>query len=177
MTYNQFEHRVNFSNVTFPAGMPDIYNFEKDNPHLSINVFTHSEGEFFPVHSTNLNEKAGVDRVGINLVQNTSIDMTSGELVDHFYPVTNLSRFTQKKYTSPSGGSNSYSHNISCQTCARSFRAKKTKSKKNSFILRNGEIHLGFTDLNTSQAYIDHIFLCKQGMYNMSIIIILNIHD
>ena len=133
--------------------MVDIYNFEKDNPHLSINVFVHSEG-------TNLNEKVSVDRIGVNLVQNMSIDMTSGELVDHFYPVTNLSRFTQKEYTSESGGSNSYSHNISCQTCARSFRAKKTKSKKkNSFILRNGEIHLGFTDLNTSQAYIDHIFL------------------
>ena len=147
--------------------MPDIYNFEQDNPHLSINVFTHSEGEFFPIHSTNLNEGAGCERIGVNLVQNMTIDMTSGELIEHFYPVTNLSRFTQKKYTSKSGGSNSYNHNIACQTCAKSFRAKKTKSKKSSFILRNGEIHLGFTGLNQSQSYIDHIFLCKQGVYNM----------
>ena len=158
---------MNFSNVTFPAGMVDIYNFEEDNPHLSINVFVHSEGEFFPVHSTNLDETACVDRTGVNLVQNMSIDMTSGELVDHFYPVTNLSKFLQKKYISKSGGSNSYGHNIACQTCARSFRVKNTKSKKSSFVLRNGEIHLGFTDINTSQAYIDHIFLCKQGVYNM----------
>ena len=90
--------------MTFPAGMPDIYNFEQDNPHLSINVFTHSEGEFFPIHSTNLNEGAGCERIGVNLVQNMTIDMTSGELIEHFYPVTNLSRFTQKKYTSKSGG-------------------------------------------------------------------------
>ena len=153
--------------MTFPAGMQEIYRFEQDNPHLSINVFTHSEGEFFPIHSTNLNEGAGCERIGVNLVQNMTLDMTSGELIEHFYPVTNLSRFTQKKYTSKSGGSNSYNHNIACQTCARSFRTKKTKSKKNSFILRNGEIHLGFTGLNQSQSYIDHIFLCKQGVYNM----------
>lgn len=155
--------------MAFPAGMPDIYNFEKDNPHLSVNIFVHSEGEFYPVHSTNLNEKAGIDRVGVNLVQNTSIDMISGELVDHFYPVTNLSKFTQKKYISKFSGLTSYGHNISCQTCARSFKIKNTNSRKNSFILRNGEIHLGFTDLNTSQAYIDHIFLCKQGVYNIYI--------
>ena len=89
--------------MTFPAGMPDIYNFEKDNPHLSINVFTHSEGEFFPVHSTNLNEKAGVDRVGVNLVQNMSIDMTSGELVDHF-TLSQISQDLPKRNTQASLG-------------------------------------------------------------------------
>ena len=153
--------------MTFPVGMPDVYNFERDNPHLSINIFIHSDGEFFPVHSTNLDGKAGIARVGVNLVQNTTIDMVSGELVDHFYPVVNLSKFTQKKYISKINGSTSYGHNISCETCAQSFKPRTTKSKKNSFILRNGEVHLGFTDLNISQAYIDHIFLCKQGEYNV----------
>ena len=95
-TYDEFENRVNFANMTFPAGMSDIYTFEEDNPHLAINIFTHSDGQFFPVHSTNLNGETDKARVGVNLVQNTTIDMSSGELVDHFYPVTNLSKFTQK---------------------------------------------------------------------------------
>ena len=164
-TYDEFENRVNFANMTFPAGMSDIYIFEKDNPHLSINIFTHSDGQFFPVHSTNLNGETDKARVGVNLVQNTTIDMSSGELVDHFYPVTNLSKFTQKKYISKINGATSYGHNISCETCAQSFKPRTTKSRKNSFVLRNGEVHLGFTDLNISQAYIDHIFLCKQGLY------------
>ena len=64
-------------------------------------------------------------------------------------------------------GSTSYAHNVACDICTRSFKAKPTKDNQNSFILKNGEIHLGFTTLNTTQAYIDHIFLCKQGVYKL----------
>lgn len=163
--YNQFEDRVNFSNVSFPVGMPDIYKFEQDNPDISINIFSHSEGEFYPVHSTNLDGNSSINRRGVNLVQNITIDLISGELVAHFYPVTNLSKFTQKKYMPNRGGPIFYAHNVACDICTRSFKAKPTKGRTNSFILKNGEIHLGFTSLNTTQAYIDHMFLCKQGVY------------
>jgi hypothetical protein len=165
--YDQFEQRVNFASVGFPAGMSDIYKFEADNPEISVNIFIHSEGEFYPVHSTNLDGNISQNRIGVNLVQNTSIDLTSGELVDHFYPVTNLSKFTQKKYMSNLTGATSYAHNISCDICTRSFRAKAVMDSENSFILNNGELHLGFTSLNTTQAYIDHIFICKQGVYKL----------
>jgi hypothetical protein len=147
--------------------MSDVYKFEADNPDISVNIFVHSEGEFYPVHSTNLDGNTSKNRVGVNLVQNTSIDLTSGELVDHFYPVTNLSRFTQKKYMSNLTGSTSYAHNIACDICTRLFKAQPTKDRQNSFILKNGEIHLGFTTLNKTQAYIDHIFICKQGVYKL----------
>ena len=52
--YDQFEQRVNFASVGFPAGMSDVYKFEADNPEISVNIFVLSEGEFYPVHSTNL---------------------------------------------------------------------------------------------------------------------------
>ena len=32
----------------------------------------------------------------MNIVQNTAIDITSGEMMDHYYPVTNLSKFVKK---------------------------------------------------------------------------------
>ena len=78
--------------------MPDVYRFEEDNKHLSVNIFVHSEGEFYPAHSTNLDGRNPSERVGVNIVQNTAIDITSGEMMDHYYPVTNLSKFAKKIY-------------------------------------------------------------------------------
>ena len=143
--------------------MPDVYRFEEDNKHLSINIFVHSEGEFYPAHSTNMDGRKSSERIGVNIVQNTAIDLTSGDLMDHYYPVTNLSKFTPKKYISKVHGKTSYNHNISCDICTRSFKCKKSADHTTNFILANGEIHLGFTQLNMTQSFIDHIFLCRQG--------------
>ena len=143
--------------------MPDVYKFEEDNRHISINIFVHSEGEFYPAHSTNLDRRDPGERIGVNIVQNTTIDITSGELSDHFYPITNLSKFAQKKYISKVHGKTSYSHNISCDICTRSFKSMNSDDHKTSFNMKNGEIHLGFTQLNMTQTFINHIFLCRQG--------------
>ena len=85
--------------------MEDIKHFEEDNKHLSINVFIHLEGEFYGIHSTKpgkstqeSGKSTNSECVGINIVQNTSLDWETGEITDHFYPITNLSRFAQKVY-------------------------------------------------------------------------------
>ena len=100
--------------------MSDVYKFEADNPDISVNIFVHSEGEFYPVHSTNLDGNTSNSRIAVNLIQNTSIDLKSGEMVDHFYPVTNLSKFTQKKYMTSLTGATSYAkllYNLQCVIC------------------------------------------------------------
>ena len=97
-SYDKFAGEVNFSRVTYPEGMEDIKHFEEDNKHLSINVFIHSEGEFYGVHSTKPGKSTHSEHVGVNIVQNTTLDWETGEITDHFYPITNLSRFAQKVY-------------------------------------------------------------------------------
>ena len=161
MTSSRIE--FDFSRVQFPAGMPNVYRFEEDNRHLSVNIFVHSEGEFYPAHSTNLDGRDPSEHIGVNIVQNTAIDITSGEMVDRYYPVTNLSKFAQKKYISKVHGKTSYGHNISCDICMRSFKCEKSDDHTTSFILENGEIHLGFNQMNMTQTFINHIFLCRQG--------------
>ena len=66
--------------------MYNVYKFEADNPDISVNIFVHSEGEFYPVHSTNLD-------------RNTS---TAGLLLTWFripqYNVLTLSGSDNSKY-------------------------------------------------------------------------------
>ena len=54
--------------------MEDIKRFEEDNKHLTVNVFIHSEGEFYGVHSTKpgkstieIGEHTHSDNMGVNI--------------------------------------------------------------------------------------------------------------
>ena len=133
-SYDHFEDRVDFSRVQFPAGMADVYKFEEDNRPISVNIFVHSEGEFYPAHSTNLDGRDPGERIGVNIVQNTSIDFTSGGPSDQFYPITNLSKFAQKKYISKIHGKTSYGHNICCDVCTRSFKSMNSDDRETNLI-------------------------------------------
>ena len=174
-SYDKFAAEVDFSRVTYPAGMEDIKRFEEDNKHLTVNVFVHSEGEFYAVHSTKpgkstqeIGDNTHSDRKGVNIVQNTMLDWESGEITDHFYPVTNLSRFSQKVYRSKTTGNISYGKTVNCDICAQSFRSfnkpQSATRRRTSFNLESGELHLGMTQLNMSQAFIDHRFRCGLGI-------------
>ena len=162
-SYDQFANELDFSRVSYPVGMDDILRFEEDNPSIRINIFIHSEGEFFPGHTTS--NSTGSRSVGINIVQNTALEWDTAEISEHFYPVVNLTKFSQRVYRSALSGIRSYSHTISCDICTSTFKLHTNqKGRKNSYIIGNGELHLGFDDLNTSQAYINHRIVCEQGI-------------
>ena len=104
--------------------------------------------------------------MGVNIVQNTMLDWETGEITDHFYPITNLSRFSQKVYKSKTTGNISYGKTVNCDICAQSFRSfNKPGRRRTSFNLDAGELHLGMTELNVSQAFIDHRFRCVLGIF------------
>ena len=153
--------------------MEDIKRFEEDNKYLNVNIFIHSEGEFCGVHSTKpgkstqeIGENTHSERTGVNIVQNTMLDWETGEITDHFYPITNLSRFSQKVYKSQTTGKISYGKTVNCDICTQSFLSfNKPCRRRTSFNLDAGELHLGMTELNMTQAFIDHRFRCGLGIF------------
>ena len=108
--------------------------------------------------------------MGVNIVQNTTLDWETGEITDHFYLITNLSRFPQKVYKSKTTGNISYGKTVNCDICTQSFRSfNKPGRRRTSFDLNAAELHLGMTELNMSQSFIDHRFRCGLGIYFYSI--------
>ena len=93
------------------------------------------------------------------------MDWESGELFDPFYPVTNLSKFCQKVYTSKMNGNTSFDHTLNCDVCTKLFKSHNQKGiRKTSFDLQADELHLGLTELNMSHMFIDYRFICKLGI-------------
>ena len=164
-SYDQYEDLIDFSNITLPISDLDIRLFEKQNPECGLQIFIHSDGYFYTQYSTKY--KQGVSRrpKTINLVQNTTICVDTGELVSHFYPITNLTRFTQKIYNAKNPKSKTqYGKTIPCEQCAQTFSFKYEHNK--NFKVEDGEIHkIGHSDADLTEKFLEHQFHCKKGIY------------
>ena len=153
---------MDFSNIDFPVGLSDILRFEKLNPDISIRIFRHCDGNFFPIHQTKFEESDHSVRIPVNIVQNTTICWNTGEMSDHFYPIINLSKFTQKLYKSKNpGGRTTYSKTTSCSVCTETFCFKRESFA--SAVMSDGDIHLGHNTKDLTEKFISHQFNCLRG--------------
>ena len=50
--YESYESELNMKNLNFPIGINQINTFEKQNPSISINVFTFENNEAVPLRIT-----------------------------------------------------------------------------------------------------------------------------
>ena len=158
--------------------MRDIHRFERQNTSYSIRIFTHTDGEFFPgiilinlsflknlnilciAYRTEFSEGDREEKTGINIVQSTTICSQTGELFDHFYPVTNLSKFTQKIYNNKVGKSQ-YGKTIACEICSETFAFNPNRCGE--IKINDGEIHLGYAAVNKTEKFLNHQFNCSKG--------------
>lgn len=106
--YRPHMRSVDTSNINFPTSLADIQKFERDNPHISINLFCYEESEFFPLritdvrgrrHHINLLLLSNADRKHYFLIANTSRLLSS--LTKHdgqrFYCDYCLHRFSEER--------------------------------------------------------------------------------
>ena len=139
--------------------MIDIRKFCRKNKNLSMKIFSHSDGLFTPIFQSK-HTKPG-KRSPINLVLNRTVHWDSGELGEHFYPVTNLMKFTQKLYKSNPCTRTTYSSTTACNGCGEVFSLLKGSKTR----MNDGEIHLGLHDSSKTEKFLEHQFLCNQGSY------------
>jgi hypothetical protein len=160
--------------------MGDIHRFERQNTSYSIRIFAHSDGEFFPgiilinlsflkilnifnviAYRTEFSEGDREEKTGINIVQSTTICSQTGELFDHFYPVTNLSKFTQKIYNTKVGTKSAYGKTIACEICSETFTFNPNRCGE--IKINDGEVHLGHAAVNKTEKFLNHQFNCSKG--------------
>jgi hypothetical protein len=114
------------------------------------------------VYKTEFSERNQKKKSVINIVQNTTICWETGELFDHFYPVTNLSKFTQKIYNNKvETKKTTYGKSIACEICTETFMFKR--SRYGNITMNDGEIHLGHNNVNLTEKFLDHQFYCTKG--------------
>jgi hypothetical protein len=87
--YQQFEHEIDQSGITWPMSLDQICKFEKLNDAYRVNVIAWEEGEgFYPLHVSNTNNEVAVLML-----------MICGAMRRHFVLVTDLNRLLGRQHS------------------------------------------------------------------------------
>ena len=129
---------LNWSGLKFPVDLKQIKIFEKNNPSISINVFSY-EGEVYPLKISKIKKIIIIDLL-----------LISDEVKQHYCLIKNLSRLIRSKLTKH--------HETAeiCRSCLNHFPDKKKLKNHEEYCFQNETVKIEMPKEGSSISYVHH---------------------